>query len=192
MYVKHTINHMIPGRIRLTIPALADIQDYQFIKELFESVRGITKLRVIPLIQSMVIEYDAKLLNQNQIMQCVDLFFYQPKKNTQFSQNKIKRDMRNNILRSGGSGLLLLIALLRKNINAIPDAFDYLVLLSTSYTALSHGEDNLNHPDVITGMLSILSLGPNNILKAAALTWVVNLIEIINDIRRNSYLLYTV
>ena len=191
MYVKQTINHMIPGRIRLTIPALADIEDDSFLKELFESIRGIKNLRVIPLIQSMVIEYDSKILNQNQVLQCVNLFFYQPKKNSQFSQNQIKKDMRNNIIRSGASGLLLLIALLRKSLKAPPDAFDYLVLLSTSYTALSHGEDNLSHPDVITGMLSIFSLGPNNVLKAAALTWVVNLFEIINDIKRNSYLLYS-
>lgn len=187
MNFTYKINHLIPGRIRLTIPALANMKDYTFIEETSESMVGINHVRIVPMIQSMVIEYDKSILNHQQILQFIGVFF-------QKSQ-PVKFDMKTNLLRSGISGLLLLIAFLRKNkarVTGQTDTFDYLAAITTTGTTLlSHGDYNrLNHPDVIGGIISMISLGPEHILQVALVTWAVNLIEVFNDWRRNSQFLY--
>ena len=89
------------------------------------------------------------------------------------------------IIRSVVTGLLLLGALIKKRYTSKIDVFDYLVVISTAHTVLSHGEeDRYKHPDILTGIISLFSLGANNLLHVCIVTWAVNVLEILHDIKR--------
>lgn len=165
------------------------MKEYKDIEEMFQSIKGIEQVRIEPIIQSMIIHYDPKTLQAKEIVHYTSLFFLkiQDKSLQLFSP---KSHLKADLYRSLFSGVLLLIAFLRKTVVHRPDAFDYLVVISTSYTVLSHGENKLRHPDVMTGLISMLSLGPQNILQIAMVTWAVNLLEVFNDMRRSKQLLY--
>lgn len=187
---KYMINHLMPGRIRLTVPALKESNECNYMEEMLRTVKGVKTVRVVPLIQSVVVEFDEAVIHYKQILQSVSFLIQQPK--TDFQNDKVRSDLKNSIIRSGISGLLLVAATLRKASPLRPDAFDYMVVIATSYTVLSHGgEGNLSHPDVVTGAVSMLSLGNKNIIHVSWVTWLVNLLEIINDWQNNSYLLFS-
>ena len=180
------ILHSIPGRIRLSIPALSRISQPSAIKGVLQSIRGIDEVRVEPIIKTVLIKYDAKKRRVTDILQYLTMFFPQSNQEPSMQLFSKREGIKKDIWRSILSGSLLLIAFLRKNIKAHPDMFDYLAVISTSYTVLSHGENKLRHPDVLTGLISIVSLGSHNILQLALATWIVNLVEVFNDIRRSS------
>ena len=97
--------------------------------------------------------------------------------------NSFNSGIRKAIIRSAVTGLLLLVALIKKRfINSI-DAFDYLVVISTAHTVLSHGKDRFKHPDILTGIISLFSLGASNLLNVCIVTWAVNVLEILHDIK---------
>lgn len=172
----------------MSVPALAAVAEHSAIKEMFESIRGIVQVRIEPVIQSLIIHYNNQILTSKHVLRYVSLFFQgfvESKVQTPGSTKKTAADL----LRSFISGALLLAAFLRKHGKRRPDAFDYLVVISTSYTVLSHGENKLSHPDVLTGIISMLSLGAENILQVAMVTWIVNLLEVFSDMRRSSLLL---
>lgn len=156
---------------------------------MFESIKGIENVRIEPIIQGMIIHYNQTELNHKHVLRYISLFFQQAQADIH-TLLPGREELRKDLIRSFISGSLLLAAFLRNNVKHRPDAFDYLVVISTSYTVLSHGENKLSHPDVITGIISMLSLGAQNILQVAMVTWVVNLIEVFNDMRRSSQLLY--
>lgn len=143
-------------------------------------------MRVEPIIKTVLIKYDAKKRRVTDILQYLTMFFPQSNQEPSMQLFSTREGIKKDIWRSILSGSLLLIAFLRKNIKAHPDMFDYLAVISTSYTVLSHGENKLRHPDVLTGLISIVSLGSHNILQLALATWIVNLVEVFNDIRRSS------
>ena len=180
------ILHSIPGRIRLSIPALARISQPSAIKGVLQSIKGIEEVRVEPIIKTILIYYDTTKRRVTDILQYLTMFFPQTNQEPSLQLFSTREGIKKDIWRSILSGSLLLIALLRKNIKAHPDMFDYLAVISTSYTVLSHGENKLRHPDVLTGLISIVSLGSHNILQLALATWIVNLVEVFNDIRRSS------
>ena len=95
-----------------------------------------------------------------------------------------KQGLRKAIIRSAMTGLLLLVALIKKRFINQMDVFDYLVVISTAYTVLSHGEeDQYKHPDILTGIISLFSLGASNLLHVCIVTWAVNVLEILHDIK---------
>ena len=151
-----------------------------------QSISGIKEVRVEPIIKTVLIKYDAKKRRVTDILQYLTMFFPQSNQEPSMQLFSTREGIKKDIWRSILSGSLLLIAFLRKNIKAHPDMFDYLAVISTSYTVLSHGENKLRHPDVLTGLISIVSLGSHNILQLALATWIVNLVEVFNDIRRSS------
>lgn len=185
MYFKYKVVHSIPGRVRLHIPILKQMEEYASIAELFESIKGVRHVRIEPIIQTMLIEYDPQVLKKQVVLRNVGLFFNQISEDMRFMTDP-KGNLRGDLLKSFVSGILLLIAFLRKNGSTRPDVFDYLVVISTSYTVLSHGEDRLGHPDVLTGIISMVSLGAQNILKISLVTWLVNLIEVVSDIMKEN------
>jgi len=151
-----------------------------------QSIKGIDEVRVEPIIKTVLIKYDATKRRVTDILQYLTMFFPQSNQEPSMQLFSTREGIKKDIWRSILSGSLLLIAFLRKNIKAHPDMFDYLAVISTSYTVLSHGENKLRHPDVLTGLISIVSLGSHNILQLALATWIVNLVEVFNDIRRSS------
>lgn len=190
MEANYRIAHSIPGRVRLIIQALSDKTDYINIEKMFSALKGVKKVRIEPIIQSMVIEYEPKIVNRSVILRYISLFF----KQTQFDpldrfMVQVKPNSRKDFLRSLCTGFLLLIAYLRKGVGPSPNIFEYAAVISTAYTVLSHGENKLRHPDVLTGMISMFSLGTNNILQVAMFTWAVNALEIFHDMRRSRRLL---
>ncbi|MFC0524476.1 HMA2 domain-containing protein [Pontibacillus salicampi] len=186
-----TIIHDIPGRLRLIIPALYDKKDYEQINQMFSSIKGIEQVRIEPIIQSMVISYNQEMINKKNILRFISLFF----KQTRFDpldniMVNFKPNQRKDFLRSLVTGILLLVAYLNKSSGSVPGMLDYAVVISTAYTVLSHGENHkLRHPDVITGIVSMLSLGVGNILHVAMVTWAVNALELLNDANKSKVLL---
>ena len=151
-----------------------------------QSIKGIEEVRVEPIIKTILIYYDTTKRRVTDILQYLTMFFPQTNQEPSLQLFSTREGIKKDIWRSILSGSLLLIALLRKNIKTHPDMFDYLAVISTSYTVLSHGENKLRHPDVLTGLISIVSLGSHNILQLALATWIVNFVEVFNDIRRSS------
>ncbi|MGM9928918.1 MAG: hypothetical protein ACI35P_13305 [Bacillus sp. (in: firmicutes)] len=168
----------------MNIPDLANTSEYKIIGEMFQSIKGIVHVRIEPIIQGMIIHYDIQEVQAKDIIRYVSLLFPQLQDDSLQLFSK-KKHLKADLSRSLFTGVLLLIAFLRKRVIHRPDAFDYLVFISTSYTVLAHGENKLRHPDVMTGLISMLSLGPQNILQVAMVTWAVNLIEVFNDMRRS-------
>ncbi|WP_236561160.1 HMA2 domain-containing protein [Pontibacillus sp. HMF3514] len=189
MEVKYAIIHEIPGRLRIIIPALGDKKEYHAIEYMFSSLNGIKDVKIEPIIQSMVIEYNSDVVSRKNILEYISLFFKQtdldPLDNLMV---QVKPNIRKDIFRSLISGLLILIAYTRKTIGNRPDTLDYAVVISTAYTVLSHGKNKFSHPDVITGIVSMFSLGTKNILHVSLATWAVNLLEIFHDIKRSQYI----
>jgi hypothetical protein len=184
------IAHDIPGRIRLIIPDLRERKDYQSIEKLFASLKGVTDVRVEPLVHSMMLKYDRETIIRNVLLKYVSVFFkkirYGPLDDLMVH---VKPTLRRDLFRSVISGILLLIAFSRKTTGARPDMLDYAAAVSTAYTALSHGTNKLRHPDIIAGIISMFSLGSVKILQGAAITWAVNLFEIIYETHRSKLLL---
>jgi hypothetical protein len=184
------IAHDIPGRIRLIIPDLGERKDHQSIEKLFSSLKGIAGVRIEPLIHSMLLEYDVHTVKRNVLLKYISIFFkqirYDPFDDLMIH---VKPTVRRDLFRSVLSGVLLLIAYSRKTSSPRPDMLDYLATVSTAYTVLSHGTNKLRHPDVIAGIISMFSLGTNNILQISAITWFVNLLEIFHDMNRSKILL---
>ena len=62
----------------------------------------------------------------------------------------------------------------------------YSAVIATGYAVLSHGTNNkLRHPDILIGILSLGSLGPANVLHGAMVTWAVNVLELLHEMRDN-------
>jgi hypothetical protein len=184
------IAHDIPGRIRFIIPALRERKDYKSIEQLFASLKGVTVVRIEPLIHSMTLKYDGETMIRNVLLKYVSVFFkkirYDPLDDLMVH---VKPTLRRDLFRSVISGVLLLIAFTRKTTGPRPDIFDYAAAVSTAFTVLSHGTNKLRHPDIIAGIISMFSLGPVNILKVSAITWAVNLFEIFYETHRGKLLL---
>ncbi|MCP3028734.1 HMA2 domain-containing protein [Halobacillus sp. A5] len=185
-----SIVHDIPGRLRLIIPALYDKRDYNQIQDMFTSIRGIESVRIEPTIQSMTISYAKELINRKVILKFISLFF----KQTRFDpldniMVNISPAQRKNFLRSLVTGFLILIAYLNNTPGKVSSMLDYAVVISTAYTVLSHGENKFRHPDVITGIFSMLSMGAGNILQVAMVTWAVNVLELLNEASKNKLVL---
>ncbi|MDQ0257285.1 hypothetical protein J2S74_004743 [Evansella vedderi] len=182
------IMHDIPGRLRIIIPPLGDNKDYEKMEEMFASLSGVKKVRIEPIIRSMLIEYDLELMERKVLLGYISLFFEKtwcdPIDNL---MGKVTPSIRKDLFRSVISGFLLLLAFTRKSVRPRPDIIDYAVVISTGYTVLSHGnqgQNKLGHPDIITGIITMLSLGTQNILQVSFVTWAVNLFEIFYDMYR--------
>ncbi len=182
MYLKYKIVHAIPGRIRLSIPILENMRDYDSIQMMFESITGINQIRIEPEINAMIIHYDWQQLDKSIILKDIGLFFSQIE-DDKLPDSMDRKKMLKAIVKSIISGLLILAAYMRRNGRLGPDLFDYLAFISTSYTVLSHGENRLSHPDVLTGIVSIFSLGAQNIISVSLMAWFVNLIEVMIELR---------
>ncbi|WP_027954574.1 HMA2 domain-containing protein [Halobacillus kuroshimensis] len=182
MQATFTIVHDIPGRLRLIIPALYDKKEHGQIQDMFTSIKGIQKVNIEPAIQSMTVHYSKDVINRKIILRFISLFF----KQTQFDpldniMINIAPAQRKDFFRSLVTGFLILLAYLNNKPGSVPGMLDYAVVISTAYTVLSHGENKLRHPDVLTGIVSMLSIGAGNILQVAMVTWAVNVLELLND-----------
>ena len=191
MEPKFYIVHDIPGRIRMHIPALCDKTAHQEIEKMFSSLKGIQHVRIEPLIQTMVVEYRTEDLPRNHLLRYVSLFFQQ----TRFDpfdtiMINVKPKLRSDLFRSLFTGVLLLFAYIRKTSVKRPDPLDYAAAIATGYTVLSHGTNRLSHPDVLTGIISLVSLGASNMLHISMITWAVNVLEILHDIRKSNQINY--
>ena len=183
------IAHDIPGRLRLIIPGLGEREDLKAVEKLFSSIEGVWRVRIEPLIYSMLVEYDNQIMSKHELLQYISIFFkqirYDPLDDLMVN---VKPGLRRDLFRSLLTGVLLFIAYTRKTSASRPDMLDYLVSISAGYTVLSHGTtDKLKHPDVITGLVSMFSLGTNNILQVASITWLVNLFELFQDLKRKTW-----
>lgn len=183
---KFYIAHDIIGRLRIIVTALQGRSDHLQIEQHFKMIKGIKNVRIEPIISSMLVEYDCKVLDRNHVLKHLTVFFELPKLSPfdNFVGN-VKPTLKRDVFYSFVTGVLLLASIARKTPKTVPDLLDYIVVISTAYTVLSHGETNkLKHPDVIAGILSMLSLGPNNIHQVSAIAWGVNLLEILIDVKK--------
>jgi hypothetical protein len=185
MNPKFYILHDIPGRLRLQIPSLRDRMNFKEIEQLFSSLKGVSFVRIQPLIHTMLIEYESISISRNIICRYVSIFFQQtrldPLDDIMIHMHPATRS---DWLRALFSGGLLLLAGIRKSSFHKPDILVYGAVAATGYTVLSHGTINkIRHPDVLTGILSLLSLGSSNMLYVAMITWIVNVLELLHETR---------
>ncbi|WP_210611013.1 HMA2 domain-containing protein [Priestia flexa] len=183
MNPKFYVLHDIPGRIRFHIPALKDKENYEEIEHMFSSLKGISSVRIEPVIQTMLIYYDSTQLSRKTIFRYVSIFFQQTRLDP-LDDIMIQMDpaTRKDWLRTLFSGGLLLLAAIRKSSFYKPDALVYGAVAATGYTVLSHGSSNkIRHPDILTGIVTMLSLGPSNMLYVAMITWTVNVLELLHE-----------
>ncbi|MBT2736085.1 HMA2 domain-containing protein [Bacillus sp. ISL-7] len=186
MNPKFYILHDIPGRLRLQIPSLRDRMNFKEIEQLFSSLKGVSFVRIQPLIHTMLIEYESLTISRNIICLYVSIFFQQtrldPLDDIMIHMHPATRS---DWLRALFSGGLLLLAGIRKSSFHKPDILVYGAVAATGYTVLSHGTINkIRHPDVLTGILSLLSLGSSNMLYVAMITWIVNVLELLHETRK--------
>lgn len=185
MRPKCYILHDIPGRLRVHIPALKKNQDYEGLQTMFSSLKGIQDVRIQPIIQTIRIQYKSDEISRNELLRYVSLFFqqqpYHPLNNLMIYE---KSKVRGNIVRSLVAGGLLLFAYLQNASFKEPTPLVYGAIIATGYAVLSHGTQNkLGHPDILTGILSLGSLGPANMLHGAMATWAVNALELLHEMR---------
>ena len=191
MEPKFYILHDIPGRIRLQIPALRDKTAHTEIEGMFSSLKGIHLVRIEPIIQTMLVEYDVEILTRNNLLKYVSLFFQQTRFDPFDSlMVNLKPNLRSELFRSLVSGILLFTAYMRKATVKSPDTFENIAVIATGYTVLSHGTNKLRHPDVLTGIISLVSLGTGNMLHISIITWTINILEIFYDIYKSNRLNY--
>ena len=150
MRPKFYILHDIPGRLRVHIPSLRKIQDYEEIQTMFSSLKGIQDVRIQPIIQTIMIQYKSDEISRNQMLRCMSLFFrqqpYYPLNNLIVH---IKPKLRGNVLRSLVAGVLLLFAYIQNASFKEPTPLVYGAIIATGYAVLSHGTQNkLGHPDI--------------------------------------------
>ena len=181
MRPKFYILHDIPGRLRVHIPALRKNQDYEDIQTMFSSLKGIQDVRIQPIIQTIVIQYKSDEISQNQMLRCMSLYFRQQ---PYYPLNHLKPKLRGGIMRSLVAGVLLLFAYIQNASFKKPTPLVYGAIIATGYAVLSHGNQNkLGHPDILAGILSLGSLGPANMLHGAMVTWAVNVLELLHEMR---------
>lgn len=183
---KFYLLHDISGRLRLHIPALKNLNDKE-IQSFFSSLKGVQRVRIEPIIQTMMIEYNSDEISRNHLLRCVTLFFKQDTFNLldRFIGH-VNPNVRRGVIRSLIAGGLLLAAYLQKSSFNHPTVLTYCAVIATGYTVLSHGTTNkLHHPDILTGIFSLGSLGPANILHGALVTWAVNVLELLHEMREN-------
>jgi hypothetical protein len=191
---KFYILHDIPGRLRLQVPALRDNPDHDEIQTMFSSLQGVRSVRIQPLIHTMLIQYVENKNSRNHILRYVSLFFHQVRLDPfDDIMIHITPNIRGDLFRSLIAGALLLLAYIRKAPIKRPDALIYGAVIATGYAVLSHGNTNkLRHPDILTGVISLVSLGPANMLHGAMATWAVNVLELLHEARINNYTRYLV
>ena len=185
MRPKFYILHDISGRLRVHIPTLRKNQDYEEIQTVFSSLRGIQDVRIQPIIQTMLIQYTSDEISRNHLLRYVSLFFHQqPFHSLSNLMVYVRPSVRKGLFRSFIAGGLLLLAYIQKASFNQPTALVYSVVIATGYAVLSHGINNkLCHPDILIGILSLGSLGPANVLHGAMVTWAVNVLELLHEMR---------
>ena len=181
MRSKFYILHDIPGRLRVHIPALRKNQDYVDIQTMFSSLKGIQDVRIQPIIQTVIIQYKLDEISRNQMLRYMSLYFRQQ---PYYPLNYLKPKLRGDIMRSLVAGVLLLCAYIQNASFKEPTPLVYGAIIATGYAVLSHGNQNkLGHPDILAGILSLGSLGPANMLHGAMVTWAVNVLELLHEMR---------
>ena len=183
----YTVLHDIPGRLRIQIPLLRNDSSLKEIEAFYCAVTGIEKVKIEPIIRTMIIMYNTEKISKEKICQYIILFFQKRTWDPVRSIVHSTPGIRKSIIRSVVTGLLLLGAVIKKRYTNKINAFDYLVVISTAHTVLSHGgEDRYKHPDILTGIISLFSLGVSNLLNVCMVTWAVNVLEILHDIKRTN------
>lgn len=188
MRPKFYILHDIPGRLRVHIPELKENQNYEVIQTMFSSLKGIQDVRIQPIIQTIRIQYKPNEISRNQLLNYMSLYFRkQPCHPLNNFMGHVKPKVRGNIIRSLIAGGLLLLAYIQNASFKEPTPLVYGAIIATGYAVLSHGTQNkLGHPDILAGILSLGSLGPANMLHGAMVTWAVNVLELLHEMRGDS------
>ena len=168
------------------MPVLRNHSSFKEIESFFIAIEGITQVRIEPLIQTMIVEYDSTIISKQRICHYTSLFFRHESLDP-FDPLfvNVSPGIRKAIFRSIITGVLIIGAFIKRRYTSKIDVFDYVVVISTAYTVLTHGGDNrYRHPDILTGIISLFSLGIHNLLQVCAVTWGVNVLELLNDIKR--------
>lgn len=179
--------HSIPGRIRFHIPMLATHNMSSNIEKMFENIQGIQMVKVQKITSSLMVKYDSNELNHLDIIRYVNLYFSVQQTPT---LNRSKQDIRQDLQHSVLSGSLLLASYYRKNTAVNTTIFDYLMVMTTSYTVASHSENKLTQPDLIKTLVAMISSGTGGTLQAALVAYILNLLQVLGSARRQSQLQY--
>lgn len=181
----YEVIHSLPGRIRLAVKRNLDLD---MIGAGLEKLQGVSEVRINPVIRTVLIFYDPKLVNQEKMLSSIPA---QPAvlNNTIWpGANIYRKDLFWSLL--AGASLLAVYSSRRNNENASDvvknsnNLLEYLAAGITGYAVLSHrdvvncGNKSL-HLDTLAGLFSILSLKGDRALLGMFITWFLNFIEIV-------------
>lgn len=144
-------------------------------------------VNIEPITQSMLILYKPDEISKEDVLRYVSVVFSQRPfciKNSLMTH--VQPNVRKGLFRSFIAGGLLLLAYFQRKSFTQPTVLVYSAVIATGYAVLTHGTSNkLRHPDILIGILSLGSLGPGNVLHGAMVTWAVNVLELLHDMRED-------
>lgn len=179
----------IPGRIRVHYQDLTMTSDICRQMETTLAARpGITYVRPEPRISTLLVKYDTTVLTFDRVIQILSTFsLYDDGETLSTEYYRQERSLHRAVQRSIISGCLLAGSYAFHFLNAPSRMLDAFATVYTGYTVLSHGDrehGRLHHPDIITGFITSLTLGPSKMTEVALTSWVMNIFELREDYHR--------
>lgn len=178
--------HDIPGRIRVHYPTLVFSQLIQLrIKRNLMELNGVTSTRIEPRIGTLTVLYDPQKIRICELIEILASFSYYkdaPQVSDKTARNWQSFQRARN--RSFVSGGLLAGNYFLKLVGQPNSMLDVFSTIYTGYTVLSHGDrqkGRIHHPDILTGLITSVTLGPNKMNEVALTSWLMNLFEVYRD-----------
>lgn len=186
MSEKMAVLHDISGRIRVYYPQLifSDEVAQRMERNLVELL-GVQKVRMEPRIGTITVGYDPEQLRAYDLIQALLSFSYY--EDTPLISNQNAKNWQSFYRarnRSVVSGCLLVGNYLFKLAGKPSSTLDIFSTIYTGYTVLSHGDrkkGQIRHPDILTGLISSVTLGPGKMNEVAFTSWLMNLFELYHD-----------
>lgn len=178
--------HDIPGRVRVYYSTLDFSERITLrIKRNLTELNGVEHTRIEPRIGTLTVRYDPREIRICDLIEVLASFsYYQdaPQFSEKTSRNWQSFQRARN--RSLVSGSLLVSNYFLKLIGRPSSMLDIFSTIYTGYTVLSHGDrqkGRIHHPDILTGLITSVTLGPNKMNEVALTSWLMNLFEVYRD-----------
>lgn len=183
------ILHEIPGRIRVYYETLVfSEKNRRRIQGNLAQKKGILSFRVEPRITTLTVRYDPAVLDLNEVVRTLLVFqLYNDGEYISRTYVQGQKSFEREVQRSAISGILLAASFGLKLVGYPNVLLDTFATVFTGYTILSHGDrrkGRFHHPDVLTAFITSFTLGPKKMTEVALTSWVINLLELINDYQK--------
>ncbi|KRL01638.1 HMA2 domain-containing protein [Liquorilactobacillus capillatus] len=183
------ILHEIPGRIRVYYETLVfSEKNCRRIQTSLSQKEGIIDFRIEPRITTLTVRYDPEILELNEVVRTLLVFqLYNDGEHISKTYVQGQKSFEREVQRSATSGILLATSFGLKLLGYPNVLIDTFATVFTGYTILSHGDrrkGRIHHPDILTAFITSFTLGPKKMTEVALTSWVINVLELINDYQK--------